>query len=93
MKISNIDIDAALDNVRQQLKDDPAVSPSLRAAIELLMTLIQLLTGRLNTSSRNSSKPPSQDPNRPKTRRSTGERKPGWAAGARGQNPATGRRP
>jgi hypothetical protein len=26
MKISNIDIDAALDNVRQQLKDDPAVS-------------------------------------------------------------------
>jgi transposase len=85
MKISNIDIDAALDNVRQQLKDDPAVSPSLRAAIELLMTLIQLLTGRLNTNSRNSSKPPSQDPNRPKTRRSTGERKPGGQPGRVGK--------
>jgi transposase len=85
MKISNIDIDAALGNVRQQLKDDPTVSPSLRAAIELLMTLIQLLTGRLNTNSRNSSKPPSQDPNRPKTRRSTGERKPGGQPGRVGK--------
>ena len=65
MKISNIDVDAALANVRQQLKDDSAVSPSLRAAIELLMVLIQILLGRVSANSSNSSKPPSQDPNRP----------------------------
>lgn len=85
MKISNINVDAALANVRQQLKEDSSVSPSLRAAIELLMVLIQILTGRMNTNSRNSSKPPSQDPNRPKTIRSKSERKPGGQPGRVGK--------
>ena len=66
MKISNIDVDAALANVRQQLQEDTTVSPSLRAAIELLVVLIQILSGRLNINSANSSTPPSQDPNRPR---------------------------
>ena len=85
MKISNIDVDAALANVRQQLKDDSAVSPSLRAAIELLMVLIQILLGRVSANSSNSSKPPSQDPNRPKESRSKGERKPGGQPGRIGK--------
>lgn len=46
MKISDIDVDATLDHVRQQLKQDTSVSPSLRSAIELLMLLIPILLGR-----------------------------------------------
>jgi len=83
-KISNIDVDAALANVRQQLQDDPTVSPSLRAAIELLMLLIQALTGRLNTNSANSSIPPSRDPNRPRPRKASARRKPGGQPGRKG---------
>tara|TARA_A100001391_G_scaffold177069_1_gene140634 strand:+ start:295 stop:579 length:285 start_codon:yes stop_codon:yes gene_type:complete len=66
MKISNKDVDDVLAKVRQQLQDDQTLSVSLRTTIELLITLIQILTGRLGTDSTNSSKPPSQDPNRPR---------------------------
>lgn len=59
MKISNIDVDAALADVRQQLQADTTVAPSMRTAIELLMVLIQILSGRLNINSANSSTPPS----------------------------------
>jgi len=84
MKISDIDVDATLDHVRQQLKQDTSVSPSLRSAIELLMLLIPILLGRVNTNSRNSSKPPSQDPNRVKKERAKSERKPGGQLGRTG---------
>ena len=77
MKISNKDVDDVLAKVRQQLQDDKTLSVSLRTTIELLIALIQILTGRLGTDSANSSKPPSQDPNRPRKTRSKGERKPG----------------
>ncbi|NGO89918.1 IS66 family transposase, partial [Halomonas sp. 141] len=63
MTISDINVDEALERVRQQLKEDQTVSPSLRAAIDVLMLLVKLMADRLATSSRNSSKPPSQDPN------------------------------
>jgi len=85
MKISNIDVDAALAGVKQQLQSDSSVSPSLRAAIELLMVLIQILTGRINSNSANSSKPPSQDPNRLKKSRPKSERKPGGQPGRIGK--------
>lgn len=85
MKISNMDVDAILANVRQQLQDDKTLSPSLRAAIEMMMVLIQIMTGRLNTNSANSSKPPSQDPNRPKKSRSKSERKSGGQPGRIGK--------
>lgn len=61
MTISDINVDEALERVRQQLKEDRTVSPSLRAAIDVLMLLVKLMADRLATSSRNSSKPPSQD--------------------------------
>ena len=77
MKISNIDVDAALANVRQQLQADTTVAPSMRTAIELLIVLVQILSGRINTHSANSSKPPSQDPNRPRQNRLKSGRKPG----------------
>lgn len=83
MKISdiNIDIEATLADVKQQMKEDKSLSPSLRAAIELLVVVVQLLLGRLKLNSRNSSKPPSQDPNREKTQRKKSELKPGAQPG------------
>ena len=85
MKISNKDVDDVLAKVRQQLQDDQTLSVSLRTTIELLVALIQILTGRLGTDSANSSKPPSQDPNRPKKSRRKGERKPGGQPGRIGK--------
>lgn len=85
MKISNKDVDDVLAKVRQQLQDDKTLSVSLRTTIELLIALIQILTGRLGTDSANSSKPPSQDPNRAKKSRRKGERKPGSQPGRIGK--------
>ncbi|WP_373190360.1 DUF6444 domain-containing protein, partial [Halomonas sp.] len=64
MTLSDINVEKALARVRQQLKEDRTVSPSLRAAIDVLMFLVKLMADRLAISSRNSSKPPSQDPHR-----------------------------
>ena len=50
MKISNIDVDAALANVRHQLQADTTVAPSMRTAIELLIVLVQILSGRINVA-------------------------------------------
>jgi transposase len=85
MKISNIDVDAALANVRQQLQADTTVAPSMRTAIELLIVLVQILSGRINTHSANSSTPPSQDPNRPRQNRLKSGRKPGGQPGRVGK--------
>ncbi len=85
MTISEINVDDALERVRQQLKDDQTVSPSLRAAINVLMLLVKLMADRLATSSRNSSKPPSQDPNRQRRSRAKGERRPGGQPGHEGK--------
>lgn len=81
MKISDIDVDAIIANAKQQLKDDPSVSPSLRSTIEILLLIIPVLLGRVSTNSRNSSKPPSQDPNREKKERTKSDRKPGGQQG------------
>ena len=47
MTISDINVDEALERVRQQLKEDQTVSPSLRAAIDVLMLLVKLMADRL----------------------------------------------
>ena len=85
MTISDINVDEALERVRQQLKEDRTVSPSLRAAIDVLMLLVKLMADRLATSSRNSSKPPSQDPNRQRRSRANGQRRPGGQPGHEGK--------
>ncbi|MCL7931741.1 DUF6444 domain-containing protein [Halomonas llamarensis] len=85
MTISDINVDEALVRVRQQLKEDHTVSPSLRSAIDVLMLLVKLLAAdRLATSSRNSSKPPSQNPNRQHRSRTKGNRRPGGQPGHEG---------
>lgn len=84
MTLSDINVDDALQRVREQLKADTSVSPALRAAIDVLIFLVKVMADRLATNSRNSSKPPSQDINRARRSRASGERKPGGQPGHEG---------
>ncbi len=61
MTVEDIDVDEAIANIRQLLKEDKTVSRTLRAAIEVMILLVSILTKRLGLNSRNSSKPPSTD--------------------------------
>lgn len=64
MKISSIDVDAAIKEAEQQLKSIKGKSPEIiarKAAFKLLLTIIKLLMDRLSLDSRISSKPPSSD--------------------------------
>jgi len=81
MKLQNIDIQEAINKVKQLLEEDPHVSKSLKAAIEVLLLLINLLCGRFNLNSKNSSTPPSEDKNRKKKSREKTNKKPGAQSG------------
>ena len=69
MKIDSIDVEKALGHARQLIEQEKGLSPSLRAALEVLLLLVTLLLGRTTLNSKNSSKPPSSDPNRLKPTR------------------------
>ena len=84
MKIENIDVDSAIDSVRDLLKNERALSPALRSALEVLILLVSLLLNRTTLNSKNSSKPPSSDPNRKKSSRRKSHRKPGGQVGHKG---------
>ena len=64
MSVGKIDITAALKSVERTLREDASVSPQVRAMLDLLVVIINLLLGKLGINSANSSKPPSQDPHR-----------------------------
>ncbi len=66
MTIRDINITSSLENIDTLLKKEKNISPSLRAAIELLVVIVTLMIERLKLNSKNSSTPPSQDPNRKK---------------------------
>lgn len=61
MTLNNIDVEAAVANVRHLLAQETGLSPALRSALEVLLLVVHLLLGRLNLNSRNSSQPPSKD--------------------------------
>jgi len=84
MKIETIDVEATIENTRKLLKNDPGVSPALKSAIELLLTLVTILINQLGLNSQNSSKPPSTDPNRKKKKKNAGDRKAGGQKGHAG---------
>jgi transposase len=84
MTIENIDISAAIERVKQQMKDDSGMSAATRSLVELLVLIVTLLHNRLGLSSRNSSKPPSTDPNREKPPRKKSEKKRGGQPGHEG---------
>ena len=84
MTISNIDVDATIKQVRNQLAQEKDLSPAIRSSLEVLLLLVTLLANRFGLNSKNSSKPPSADPNRKKESRAKGDRKPGGQQGRRG---------
>lgn len=87
MSIDKIDVTAALKDVEKTLREDKSSSPRMRAMMELLAVIINLLLGKLGLDSANSSIPPSQDPRRKRgsNRKVSGEkRKPGGQNGHSG---------
>lgn len=85
MTVENIDVSAALEKVKHLLKEEENLSPSFKAAVELLVLIVTLLVHRLGRNSKNSSLPPSQDPHRERKSKSKGERRnPGGQKGHRG---------
>jgi len=62
LRIDNIDVDSAIASVKNLLEKERDLSPSLKAALEVLLVLVALLLNRTTLNSINSSKPPSTDP-------------------------------
>jgi transposase len=89
VSIGKFNITSALENVEKLLREDKTISPQVRAMMELLVTVIGLLMGKLGLDSSNSSTPPSKDPNRERgsKKKAKGEkRKPGGQNGHDGTN-------
>jgi transposase len=87
MSVGKINITQTLARVEQLLRKDPSISPAVRAMIELLVTIITLLSAKLGLNSSTSGIPPSQDPHRKRgsKRRVKGtKRKPGGQNGHEG---------
>jgi transposase len=85
--INNIDVSAQLKTAQKLLREDSSASPQLRAMIELLVVIIDLLVAKLGTNSTNSSLPPSRDPHRQRGSKKRGKgkkRKPGGQQGHNG---------
>lgn len=81
MKIDSIDVQSALDNAQNILEKEKGLSPSLRAALEVLLLLVKVLLDRKTLNSKNSSKPPSSDPNRLKSSRKKSDKNSGAQRG------------
>lgn len=87
MTINKLNIGATLQKVAALLESDNSASPQMRAMMELLVMVVQLLLGKLGINSSNSSTPPSKDPKRKRgsKKKVKGEkRKPGGQEGHEG---------
>lgn len=84
MKVSGIDIESNINNIKAQIEADKTLSPSMRTALDLLLLIVTLLCQRLGLNSRNSSKPPSSDLNRQKNSRANSTNKSGGQKGRKG---------
>ncbi len=84
MKISGIDIESNVENIKQQILADKTLSPSMRTTLDLLLLIVTLLCKRLGLNSRNSSKPPSTDPNREKSLKNSSSNNSGGQKGHKG---------
>jgi transposase len=87
MTAGKIDVTETLKNVERTLREDKSMSLHVRAMMDLLVVIINLLLGKLGINSANSSTPPSQDPYRQRgsKRKTSGKkRKPGGQNGHEG---------
>ena len=83
MNLKNINVKEAVDKVKDLFTKEKNLSPTFKAAIELLILIIILLCNKLGLNSDNSSKPPSSNPNRKrgtKNKKNSGK-KPGGQNG------------
>ncbi len=85
MKINPLEVEKSLDNARRLIEQEQGLSPSLRAALEVLLLLVTVLLNRTTLNSKNSSKPPSSDPDRLKTTRKKSDKSSGAQAGHPGK--------
>ena len=84
MKIESIDIDKTISEAKRLLDNESGLSPSFKAAFQVLILLVSILINRLKVNSANSSKPPSMDPNRKRKQKITGDINPGGQNGHKG---------
>jgi transposase len=87
LTINKININETLKSVSALLKADMSASPQMKAMMELLVVVINLLTAKLGLNSTNSSIPPSKDPKRKhgsKRKTKGAKRKPGGQNGHKG---------
>lgn len=79
---NKISINAAITEVENLLKKEENISPTLKAAIKILIVLITMLAQRFGLNSKNSSKPPADDKNRERgSNREKSGKKPGGQNG------------
>jgi transposase len=79
---NSINIPETIEKARKQIENEPNLSPALKSTVDLLIDLCLLLSQKwLTKNSKNSSVPPSADPNREKSSKAQGKRKPGGQPG------------
>jgi len=61
LTVDNINVEATIKKVQQLIAEEEHLSSALRATLEVMIMLVQLMANRLSLTSRNSSKPPSTD--------------------------------
>ena len=83
MTINKINITDAIEQAQSLLKSDTKMSGEVRAVLNLMIVVVNLLIEKVGLNSKNSSKPPSTDPNRKKQNKKAGNgRKPGGQKGS-----------
>lgn len=84
MTVGKINISDTLKSVEDRLKSDESLSAEMRALIDVLVLVIQLLLEKLGSNSTNSSIPPSKDQNRKKKKAGENTKKAGGQEGHKG---------
>jgi transposase len=84
VKVKLSSVKDSINKVRELLKNEKRIPTSLKAAVEVLILLVTVLSNRLNLNSSNSSKSPSMDPNRKRKLKGKGDKKAGGQNGHKG---------
>lgn len=83
-KLDSVSVNDTINKVKDLLQKEEGISPAFRAAIELMLALVQIMLGRLRLNSKNSSKPPSTDQNRNKSEKKKPNKPKGGQKGHNG---------
>lgn len=82
MKSNKISVNETIQEVKTLLEQEKNISPALKAAIKMMILLVETLAGRSASNSKNSSKPPAEDKNRKRgSWNKNSDKKPGGQKG------------